>query len=165
MASVTQPPPGAWARVTTARIGRAGLVAVDAAAQAAGAASCIAPAAPEPAWAIVRWPMGRVSAWRAAGVLWVLDLAPSAGLLKWWRDAMRVPATDPAALWSEYRARWAEEKAASPPYRAAVEMAAAAATLVRGAGGTLTVACWCADGERCHRSIVAADVRAVLGGR
>lgn len=105
---------------------------MDAAALADGTGSCIAPAAPQPAWAIVRWPMGRVPAWRAAGVLWVPDLAPSAGLLKWWRDAMRVPATDPAALWREYRARWAEEEAASPPYHAAVERAAAAATLASG---------------------------------
>jgi uncharacterized protein YeaO (DUF488 family) len=104
-------------------------------------------------WAIVRYPMWRTAAWRAAGISWVPALAPSAALLAWWNAERRGGRQPPAEAWREYIGRWDEEKATDRRYREALFLAAEIA-----ARRTLVLACWCADGAYCHRALVARDL-------
>jgi uncharacterized protein YeaO (DUF488 family) len=109
-------------------------------------------------WAIVRHPMWRTAAWRAAGISWMPALAPSAALLAWWHAEVRGGRRSPAEVWPEYVRRWEAEKAADRRYREALGRAAEEA-----ARRPLVLACWCADGAHCHRALVARDVAGLAG--
>ena len=97
-------------------------------------------------WAIVRHAMWRNKDWLRAGIRWVPDLAPPAGLLRWWRQ-------EPATMerWHEYRERF--RRARGDAYWRELR----ATTLLSG-HGSLVLACWCQDPRCCHRSLVVQDL-------
>ncbi len=95
------------------------------------------------------WPRG---VRREAVDRWLRDLAPSAGLLREFREridpAARSAETDDDEVWSWFASAYRAEMAAQEPLirelRARHER-----------GDTITLLCGCHDPARCHRSLLA----------
>jgi uncharacterized protein YeaO (DUF488 family) len=75
--------------------------------------------------------------------LWMPDLAPSAPLI---RSATSSPWTD--ASWARFRRKYRREMA-DPRARRLIAMLAALSRQT-----SFAVGCYCADGDRCHRSLL-----------
>lgn len=80
--------------------------------------------------------------------LWLPELAPSRGLVKW---AFSAPLTD--ARWAAYARRYRREMN-RPEVRRLLAVLAAL-----GARTNLSVGCYCENPERCHRSLLAELLR------
>ena len=76
---------------------------------------------------------------------WLPDLAPSAALLSWVKVE---PLTD--ARWERFAREYRREMTAPGPARVIGLLAALSRV------GAFSVGCYCADEERCHRSVLAA---------
>jgi uncharacterized protein YeaO (DUF488 family) len=75
--------------------------------------------------------------------VWLPDLAPSAALFAWAREA---PLTD--RRWSTFVRSYRSEMGRPAPKRLIELLAALSAT------GELAVGCYCEDESRCHRSVL-----------
>jgi uncharacterized protein YeaO (DUF488 family) len=84
--------------------------------------------------------------------LWLPDLAPSAPLASW---ALSAPWTD--RRWASFARRYRREMA-QPAARRLVALLAALS-----AQAEFSIGCYCADGTRCHRSLLA-ELIARAGG-
>ena len=83
---------------------------------------------------------------------WERDLAPSATLLKDYRDTHARGSEREEAHWAGFAERYRAELAANP---SAQTLIAEARERHRG-GETITLLCGCHDPTRCHRSLLAA---------
>jgi uncharacterized protein YeaO (DUF488 family) len=89
---------------------------------------------------------------QAQDVVWVPALAPSEALFRrylYWRDRMEYD-----EWFTLYKAWWAGEKKNDPKYRHHI-------ALIRqriSEGKAVAIACFCAEEQYCHRSLVKQDV-------
>ncbi len=104
------------------------------------------------------WPRG---VRREAVDRWLRDLAPSARLLREYRErsdpATRSEATGDDGTWSWFVSAYRAEMAAQEPLIRELRAR-------HGRGDTITLLCGCHDRARCHRSVLATLVLGTLDG-